>query len=106
MKTYEFEGEKFEIDDSEGCFVKVTLQEEIAYLGVNLKDGSNRRPFRYAGSWQTSAQQDGLVTGSRVATFEDGLVGVCRLLLERQQQLEFDREKACKALHEETAKLP
>ena len=106
MKVYKFDGETFELDDSKGCFVTVSYRDEVAYLGVNLRDGSDRRPFRYAGAWQTSAQPDGLASGSRVATFEDGLVGVCRLLLERQQQLEFDREKACTALHDETAKLP
>ena len=106
MKTYKFNGETFELDDSEGCFVKVTYGGQVAHLGVNLYDGTDKRPFKYAGSWQGTPQEGGLTWGYDASTYAQGLEGVCRLLLKRQEEVKFDREKACETLHDETARLP
>ncbi len=106
MKTYKFEGETFELDDSEGCFVKVTFKGQVAYFGVNLTDGTEDLPYTYAGSWQAAPAADGLSWGYKAGTYQQGLDRACGLLIARQQQIAFDREKACKTLHEETAKLP
>ena len=42
-KEYKHQGETFLLDDSKGCYVKITYKDQVGYLGVNLQGSAESR---------------------------------------------------------------
>ena len=100
---FTFEGKEFNVDESKGCYIEVTYQEQVGFYGVNLR-GTKQNPY----CWQTNRSvvtDDGLKSGNVTnqeprKNFED----LCRELVKLQErsdaQKAFDKEAACKDLHD------
>lgn len=107
-KEYRYEGETFLLDDSEGCYIKVTYKAHEGYVGVNLK-GTPEQPY----CWYTSSKhvtKDGLTLGNvHGPTIIDNLNVLCSAILrnarDAEARKEFNPEEACEALHEFVEKL-
>ena len=108
-KPREFEGYKFLLDDSKGCYIEVKLGKQTGYVGVNLAQGTSERPYCWFNS-NAFTVPDGL-NGGKVSgpTIEDNLQALFKRLISAQEQEDahnkFDQEAACKALHEYVEKL-
>ena len=116
MKEHKYNGETFLLDDSEGCYIKITLAEEpniFGYVGVNLRSGSKSRPYIWDGrpNGTGNLTPDGLTGwgwGAEVESIDAALNGVCSFLLGRRGESEWNvaaKEDACKSLHEYVEKL-
>lgn len=112
-KPYEHGGAKFEIDDSEGCYLKVTYNSYAGYVGVNLSTTRGRdAPFCWfsGGNADRYVTKDGMTRGnSNGNTLRHNLDALCDALLreERQNQAlqEFKPEEACEEMHRFVAEL-
>ena len=51
VKEYKHKGETFQLDDSKGCYAKVTYKHLTGYVGVNLGD---RPSDQYPYAWTTN----------------------------------------------------
>ena len=108
-KEYEYEGEKFRLDDSNGCYIEVTYKEQVGYVGVYLQ-GTKTSPY----CWWANANvvtPDGLKAGSPAGDdLETNLRALCGDLVRRQREADarkaFKPEGACKSLHEFVESLP
>jgi hypothetical protein len=111
VKEYKYDGEIFQLDDSKGCYIEVTYKDMTGYVGVNLgNDGSAGRPYVWWAEDSDPVVADGLNYGNpNGSTQESNLGALCNDLIRRQRQREvhaaFDREAACKALHDFVEKL-
>ena len=47
MRVYEQGEDRFLIDDSEPCFIKVNLGEAVGYVGVAVPGGTRARPYSW-----------------------------------------------------------
>lgn len=108
-KKYIRNGNTFLLDDSKGCFIEVTFDEQVGYLGVNLQ-GTNERPYCWRTGGSHRVTPDGLTSGnSNGGSIEDNLNALCDELVRIQALAEaqesFKPEAACKALHEYTQKI-
>ena len=108
-KQKEHRGEKFEIDDSEGCYLKVTYGELAGYVGVYLQ-GTEDQPYGWGLShygWRVT--KDGLQDANNVSTIEEGLTRLCDALIREDQQRRgkaaFKPEEACSKVHEFYSRL-
>ena len=109
VKTREFEGHKFQLDDSKGCYIEVALGKLTGYVGVNLARGTTENPF----CWYTDnvlTTPDGLNGGNvSGATLDENLEALFRSFIRTQKQQDahskFDSEAACKELHGYVEKL-
>ena len=109
-KEYKHGEETFLLDDSQGCYTKVTHakhSESVGYVGVNLRDGSKKNPYIWDGNpgGASHVTPDGL-TGwgwdAKVDTIQNALNGVCGYLTSRIGESEFgkdQKEQACGELH-------
>ena len=90
MVKYEHGGETFQLDDSEGCYIKVTYRDMVGYVGVNLNDGTSDRPYSWsAPGLSGTATKDGVTGGGvGVGKMEDGLKAVCAWLIQRYREAE------------------
>ena len=103
-RKYEFEGETFQLDDSTGCYIEVTYEDMVGYVGVNLK-GTAKRPYAWWTENSSPVTKDGLRFGNSNGSSEkSNLEGLCRDLIRRYQQAQeqkaFNPEAACSSLHE------
>ena len=109
-KEYKYEEETFLLDDSKGCYVKVTYKNQLGYLGVNL-EGSAERPYCWWDDGDRPVTPDGLRFGNATGVEEEGnLRALCGSLLRRHREAEarkvFNRREACDSLHEFVKGLP
>ena len=105
ITTREYKGHKFQLDDSKGCYIEVTLGDQVGYMGVDLAKGTTEAPY----SWSIglgNVTPDGLQGGvpGKGSTIE-GSISILfeKLITDKQvseEHREFDREAACKRLHE------
>ena len=115
-KTVEFHGEKFHLDDSKGCYVEVAHIRTglIGYVGVNLgKDASAQNPYSwtvlevYGGTPTPDGLKGGVSDGTSEQNAFTKLYGaMIREVKKREAHAIFNREDACKALHQFVADLP
>ena len=110
VETREYEGHKFHLDDSLGCYIEVSLGEQTGYVGVNLTQGTPESPYCWYnnnGFTTPEGLTKGNVSGS---TVDDNLHALYRNLIGAQAKAEahgkFDPAAACKALHEYMSKQP
>ena len=106
VKKREYEGYTFLLDDSKGCYIEVTFNEQMGYVGVNLTNGTPEAPY----SWSTpsvagDAAEDGITGGIQVSgTLENCLTNLLRHLIQQRRmndaRKQFEPEKACEELHE------
>ena len=104
-KTYKYNGEIFNLNDSGGCYVEVAYLDQVGYVGVNL-EGTAEQPYR----WNRSAEaisdaKDGLRVGpTSGSTFESNLQALCENMIRTQKESDarrvFKPEDACESLHE------
>ena len=102
MKTYRYNNEPFELDDSNRCYIKVTLKNQVGFVGTNLQDKS-KVPSTFC--WTMSSAHvtpQGLTGGSGHVgqPFEFHLQVLCASLTIKQQEEDarnrsFDPEEAC-----------
>ena len=102
MKTYRYNNETFELDDSNRCYIKVTLKDQVGFVGANLQHKSK---LASTFCWTMSSAhvgQHGLTGGSGYVgrPFEFHLKVLCESLTIKQQEEDaknrsFDPEEAC-----------
>ena len=102
-KLYKSAGEEFELDDSEGCYIKVTYKDQVGCVGVNLQ-GVEGKPYVWYGELR-AATKDGLQYGfSSGLDLQKNLDALCSKLVDQQreadEQAAFKPEDSCQALHE------
>ena len=108
-KTHEFQGHKFLLDDSKGCYIEVSLGEQTGYVGVNLTQGTPQSPYCWFSS-DAFTTPDGLQRGNvSGSTIDDNLEALFQHFIHEQKKADahkkFDPEEACKALHIYVEKL-
>ena len=111
---YNGESYTFQLDDSKGCYIEVSYQDEvIGYVGVALAGGTTERPYAW-NCWNSVRKgwyqgtlgltPDGLQRDGMVPNPGSGLTQVCSnylgLLSQFRSQQQFKPEAACEALHE------
>ena len=109
-KEYKHQGETFLLNDSKGCYVKVTYKDQVGYLGVNLQ-GSAESPYCWWDDGDRPVTPDGLRFGNSNSVDEEGnLRALCGSLLRRHKQAEarkvFNPKEVCHSLHEFVKGLP
>ena len=116
VKEYKYQGETFQLDDSEGCYIKVTYHDMVGYIGVNLNNASPERPYHWSvagGKFgNPRVTKDGIGGGGVTAgNMDDGMQALCKHMVEMRREDEerkrnpFKPEEACHALHEFVEKL-
>ncbi len=105
-KTYEYLGEKFEVDDSEGCYVTVKYEGQTGWAGVSLV---GPKPYTWiSGSW-AEVKKDGIQHEGSQVSFEQALNVLCGQLSRQVQDAlasaRLDREKLCEEMHEFMSEL-
>ncbi len=115
-KKHEHDDRIFEVDDSEGCFIKITYEGLVSYAGV-FYQGTSDRPYMSTSPTEIDSSQkpnkDGLLEGfsgnSGIKTIGEALDMSFRRLADehdrRVAQHEFKPDDACKTLHEFFDKL-
>ena len=110
MRDYKYEWKTFKLDDSKGCYVKVTYKDLTGSFGVNINgNATDQYPYLY---WEDESYvtPDGMTSGNRSSSFEDALDKTCSVLLNRfriqEDAKKFDRAKYCKELHDDVKNLP
>ena len=110
MRDYKYKGETFKLDDSNGCYVKVTYKDLTGSFGVNISgNATDQRPYFY---WEDEsyATPDGMRSGDPSSSFEDARDRTFDVLLKKCRTQEaaktFDRAKYCKELHDAVKNLP
>ena len=103
-KEYKFEGETFELDDSNGCYIEVSYKGLVGYVGVYLQ-GTAEQPYCWWAENATFVTADGLTNGNATgADIESNLRDLCRTLLRKHREAEgrkaFKPEEACESLHD------
>ena len=101
-KEYKYEGETFLVDDSKGCYLEVSYQHIVGYVGVWVV-GTPDRPYAWSPK-RRLVTDEGLGNGSAPsATIESGLDNLCAYLLNQYQEemgrKSFKPDEACEALH-------
>ena len=102
MKTYRYNNETFELDDSNACYIKVTHKDQVGFVGTNLQDKS-KVPSTFCWTMSpTHVTQAGLTGGNGHVgqSFEFHLQVLCGTLIIKQREEDarrnsFDAEKAC-----------
>ena len=111
-RQYRYKEEVFELDDSQGCYVKVSYKDKVGYLGVNLRSGTQDNPYAWWSNPSTSViTKDGLLGGNvNGGGLEDNLNALCTQVLAEYRQGEAHRalqpEVACQSLHNFLKTLP
>ena len=108
---YKYKGEKFELDDSKGCYVKVTYKGLTGYFGVNNRgNGTDENPYSYLVGDAENVTPNGMKRGNRSPSPEDARDQICGLLLETFRDQEavknFVPAKYCEKLHDAVKNLP
>ena len=108
---YVLEGETYELDDSKGCYVEVTYKGQVGWIGVNLS-GTKERPYTFSLNPSVVSEQgiaSGVYGGATESSFLGNLSVLCRRLLakhrETERQRDFNKEDACKSMHEEVKRI-
>ena len=101
---YKYQGETFLLDDSKGCYIEVTYRDQLGHVGVNLQ-GTKDAPYAWSVNRPSRITADGLSSGvSSGPDEESNLLVLCHEMLRLQREAEarkaFNREAACKSLHE------
>ena len=102
-QKYTYQDEEFLVDASKGCYREVAYKEQVGFVGVNLQ-GTRENPY----CWHT---EKSLVTdeGLKIGNVAGGgikanLDQLCKQLVVLQRESDarkiFDREEACKLLHD------
>ena len=119
MKEYKYQGETFQLDDSEGCYVTVTYKHLKGHAGVNIgSNASTLHPF----AWHTGVGRvtpDGVQPGTSLALqpgtslddfFNEHRDSLCadllRIIRAEEASKAFEPEKYCTALHDAVKNLP
>ena len=107
-KEYKFEGETFFVDNSKGCYLEVSYQGLVGYVGVWVA-GTPEGPFGWSTS-RSAVTDEGLRGGNLgIARIESSLDGLCANLLRQYQQevgrRSFKPDEACQAIHDFAEKL-
>ena len=105
MIYYPYEGETFKLDDSNGCYVKVTYKGLTGFFGVNVRGtGTDQHPYFYYEGGEENVTPEGVTAGNRSRSFNQARDETCRMLLDKFRAQEaaktFDRAKYCKELHD------
>ena len=100
---YKYAGQTFMLDDSQGCYIKVTYKNRHGFVGVSLK-GTADEPYIWFPGDDYPVTPDGLPHGNSFGkTLEVNLNALCDHLI-REDRLEMDRKSfepkdACDELH-------
>ena len=110
MRDYTYKGETFKLDDSNGCYVKVTYKGLIGYFGVNIRGtGTDQYPYSYLVGGEENVTPDGMKWGDRSQSFNEASDSLCTALVRmfRTQEAvqKFDPAKYCKELHDAVKNL-
>ena len=105
-KVYKYAGEEFLLDDSNGCFIKVTYKDQVSCL-ASASGGTADNPYRWAsGSY---APPGGLRSGtSSGRDVEQNLQGRSLINQHRieEDRKDFNPDDACELLHKFVEDLP
>ncbi len=106
IKNREYQGYTFQLDDSDGSYIKVTLGDQTGYVGINLTDGTLAAPY----SWSAPplgkpATKKGLKHGVAVGgNVQNCLTALFQYMYKQQKTIEdpkrFDPASASDALHQ------
>ena len=110
MRNYKYKGETFKLDDSKGCYVKVTYKDLTGYFGVNISGtGTDQYPYSYLVDGEEDVTPYGMTRGDQSPSPEDARDRTFDVLLEKFRTQEavktFDRAKYCKELHDAVKNL-
>ena len=102
-QKYTYQDDEFLVNASKGCYLEVAFKEQVGFVGVNLQ-GTREYPY----CWHTTKSvvtDDGLKTGhTEIGGIKDNLNRLCQELVALQRVADarkaFDREEACKQLHD------
>ena len=110
IKEYKYQGETFQLDDSEGCYVTVTYKHLKGHAGVNIgSNASTLHPF----AWHTGVGRvtpDGVQPGTSCLQpgtslddfFNEHRDSLCadllRIIRAEEASKAFEPEKYCTAL--------
>ena len=105
MKEYEYQGEKFQVDESGGCEIKVSDGNNTAVVKYNsiypANNTNGRYPYVYRAEIVGSPQW-----ASEFESPHDALVRSCGLIVQYRNRPTFiSQEEACKALKEQIDNL-
>ena len=106
IKNREYQGYTFQLDDSDGSYIKVTLGDQTGFVGINLTDGTLAAPYSWsAPPLGASATKDGLEHGVAVGgNVQNCLTALFQHMYKQQKQVEdakqFDQANASAALHQ------
>ena len=105
-KNREYQGYTFQLDDSDGPYIKVTLGDLTGFVGINLTDGTLAAPYSWtAPPLGAPATEDGLKHGVAVGgNVQNCLTALFQHMYKQQKNIEdakqFDPANACDALHQ------
>ena len=102
-KKYEWQGHLFSIDDSKGCYLEVTYEDQTGYVGVHL-NGTEDAPYCWYPQKHKWVTPNGLTHGNSAGeNLGSNIDELCRVLVANyekdQAQKAFDPERACENLH-------
>ena len=106
IKNREYQGYTFQLDDSDGSYIKVTLGDQTGYVGINLTDGTLAAPYSWsAPPLGAPAAKEGLEHGVSVGgNVQNCLTALFQHLYKQQKHIEddkqFDPANASAALHQ------
>ena len=109
--NYEYKGETFKLDDSNGCYVEATYKGLKGYFGVNIGGtGTETEPYVYCVGGEEYVTRDGMTGGDyHSPSFKDARDNTCNSLLNKfsaQEAAFLFREKYCKELHDAVKNQP
>lgn len=111
VKEYKYKGETFTLDDSKGCYIKVTYAEHpqfVGYVGVNISK-TVAKPFAVSHDGY-EVTPDGIpVPRQSGYDINELIVECCRHLIERKKTADLigdrGKEALCNDLHQWYADL-
>ena len=111
MSNYGDEGETFELDYSDDCYVKVTYAGLTGYFGVNISGtGSDLLPYLFYVGDEEYTTPNGLTNGQECSSFNEARDSLCaelaRIIREKEAVKTFDPAKYCKELHDAVKNQP
>lgn len=105
-KPYKFQGETFELDDSNGCYVKVQYRGQTGYVGVLTNPSAKQRFGRSITPGSAKGLNGG---GSDSGDFQSSLDTMCGVLMENAKNADYHeslRAQACEEMHGFMNSLP
>ena len=113
MIEYKYQGETFLLDDSEGCYIKITYRGEdydlIGYAGIASQEGTKDQPYSVVFSNPNNATADGFLRRSDdiYSTIEEAIDSFCEITVVdiKRRNEEAAKQKLDKAAREEACEL-